>query len=277
MSILATRFARLSGYANGSEPLTEQQLRRAAPSVFAESAHESRSERYTCIPTIEVIRGLGREGFMPFMACQARTRDESKTGHAKHMLRFRHASRLAGADEANEIILINSHDGSTSYQMLAGVFRFVCQNGLVVGNVIDDIRVRHSGNIIDNVIEGAYTVLSGFEVVDDSKGELKQTVLSAPEKAAFAAAALPLKYDDDAAPIDASRLLSPHRAADTQDSSLWTTLNVVQENLIRGGQMGRSASGKRASTREVRGIDGNVRINRGLWILAEEMRKLKAA
>jgi hypothetical protein len=38
------------------------------------------------------------------------------------MLRLRHASQINGA-EANEIILLNSHDGTSSYQMLAGQFR----------------------------------------------------------------------------------------------------------------------------------------------------------
>ncbi|EER8463752.1 DUF945 domain-containing protein, partial [Escherichia coli] len=29
-------------------------------------------------------------------------------------------------------ILLNSHDGTSSYQMLPGYFRFVCQNGCAV-------------------------------------------------------------------------------------------------------------------------------------------------
>jgi hypothetical protein len=56
------------------------------------------------------------------------------------MIRLRHASQINGS-EANEIILLNSHDGMSSYQMLAGMFRFVCQNGLVCGDAIADVRV----------------------------------------------------------------------------------------------------------------------------------------
>ena len=66
--------------------------------------------------------------------------------------------------EANEIILINSHDGASSYQMLAGVFRFVCCNGLVCGTVANDIRIPHKGNVQDEVIEGAFRVLDDFEL-----------------------------------------------------------------------------------------------------------------
>jgi hypothetical protein len=71
----------------------------------------------------------------------------------------------------NTIVLLNSHDGSSSYQMLAGCFRFVCSNGMVFGDTHSDIRVRHSGNILDNVIEGAFKVLEGFEQVDDVSTE----------------------------------------------------------------------------------------------------------
>lgn len=44
-------------------PLSDDQIRRVAPSIFADGKHESRSERYTYIPTIEVLRGLRNEGF----------------------------------------------------------------------------------------------------------------------------------------------------------------------------------------------------------------------
>jgi hypothetical protein len=52
--------------------------------------------------------------------------------------------------------------------MLAGVFRFVCCNGLVCGTVANDIRIPHKGNVQDEVIEGAFRVLDDFEAVDAS-------------------------------------------------------------------------------------------------------------
>jgi len=54
-----------------------------------------------------------------------------------------------------------------------------------------------------------------------------------------------------------------------------TTRTQVQENVIRGGQPGRSAQGRRLQTRPVGSIDRGVSLNRALWMLAEEMRKLK--
>lgn len=63
------------------------------------------------------------------MACRTRVRDESKREHTKHILRLRHTGQILDK-EASEIILLNSHDGSSSYQMMGGKFRFVCANFL---------------------------------------------------------------------------------------------------------------------------------------------------
>lgn len=273
---LASRFSRNQSARRSDNPLSDAEIMEIAPSIFADVKHESRSDRYTCIPTIDVLRGLQKQGFSPFMVCQTRTRDDEKRGHAKHMIRMRHASQI-NASEANEIVLLNSHDGSSSYQMIAGVFRFVCSNGMVCGDTQSDIRVRHTGDIVDNVIEGAFHVLEGFEQVDGQRDGMKALTLNPGEQAAFANAALALKYETDIAPapITETQLLRPNRQADSA-GDLWTTFNRVQENMIRGGLRGRSAVGKRITTREVTGIDQNIKLNRALWVLAEEMRKLKA-
>jgi hypothetical protein len=121
-------------------------MRHAAPSIFAEGKHASRSARYTYIPTIDVLHGLKREGFEPFMVAQGQSRVEGKTEYTKHMIRMRHAGQVRPARGERDH-LINSHDGASSYQMLAGMFRFVCCNGLVVGEVVEDIRIPHKGNI----------------------------------------------------------------------------------------------------------------------------------
>jgi len=118
---LATRFASSTRVLRSELPLTEDQMRRTAPSIFAAGKHASRSERYTYIPTIDVLRGLKREGFEPFMVAQGFSRIEGKTEYTKHLIRMRHAGQVSTKPEANEIILINSHDGASSYQLLSGV------------------------------------------------------------------------------------------------------------------------------------------------------------
>jgi hypothetical protein len=174
-------------------PLSDDQIRRVAPSIFAEGKHVSRSERYSYIPTAAVLTELRKEGFQPFMVCQTRVRDECKREHTKHMLRLRHASQINNrATEANEIILLNSHDGTSSYQMLAGMFRFVCQNGLVCGDTVADVRVPHKGDVAGQVIEGAYAVLHGFDQAQASRDAMQAIALHGGEAEVFARAALAL-------------------------------------------------------------------------------------
>ena len=277
---LASRFAPSTHVLRSETPLGEDQMRRAAPSIFAAGKHASRSDRYTYIPTIEVLRGLAREGFQPFMVAQGKSRVEGKTEFTKHMIRMRHAGQVTARQEANEIILINSHDGASSYQMLAGVFRFVCCNGLVVGEISNDIRIPHKGNIQGEVIEGAFRVLDDFEAVDASADAMKAITLQPQEQRAFGTAALALRFGErheglPPAPVTADQLIEPRRPED-QGPSLWTTFQRIQENVTQGGLRGRTATGRRMRTREVASIERGVSLNRALWMLAEEMRKLKA-
>lgn len=86
----------------------------AAPSIFALERAPSRSARYTCIPTIDVLRGLAGEGFAPFLVAQGRTRDPARGEFTRHLVRLRQAGAIGGAD-ANEVILVNSHDGASCY------------------------------------------------------------------------------------------------------------------------------------------------------------------
>ena len=275
--MLASRFASRSPVLRSDSPLSDDQIHRVAPSIFAEAPHESRSQRYAYIPTATVLTELRKEGFQPFMVTQTRTRHEDRRDYTKHMIRLRHASQINARGEANEIILLNSHDGTSSYQMLAGMFRFVCSNGLVCGGTVADVRVPHKGDVAGQVIEGAYQVLHGFDRALESRESMQAITLEEGEAEVFARAALSLKYDDPdkPAPITESQILMPRRFDDRRPD-LWSVFNRTQENLTKGGLHGRSANGRRQQTRPVQGIDSDIRLNRALWLLADGLRQLKA-
>lgn len=270
-------FASRSPVLRSDSPLSDDQIHRVAPSIFAEAPHESRSQRYAYIPTATVLTELRKEGFQPFMVTQTRTRHEDRRDFTKHMIRLRHASQINARGEANEIILLNSHDGTSSYQMLAGMFRFVCSNGLVCGDTVADVRVPHKGDVAGQVIEGAYQVLHGFDRALESRESMQAITLDEGEAEVFARAALSLKYDDPdkPAPITESQILMPRRFDDRRPD-LWSVFNRTQENLTKGGLHGRSANGRRQQTRPVQGIDSDIRLNRALWLLADGLRQLKA-
>ena len=113
---LASKFRSFTS-TRSAYPLSDEEIVRVAPSIFAEGKHQSRSQRYAYIPTSDVLKGLRNEGFQPFMVCQTRVRDESRHEYTKHMIRLRHATQITGR-EANEIILLNSHDGTVRTRCL---------------------------------------------------------------------------------------------------------------------------------------------------------------
>ncbi|MEG5680142.1 DUF932 domain-containing protein [Enterobacter asburiae] len=267
---LASCFGRMNQIRR-DRPLTNDELMLHVPSVFGADKHESRSDRYTYIPTITLLDSLKQEGFEPFFACQTRVRDQSKREHTKHMLRLRREGQITGK-QVPEIILLNSHDGSSSYQMLPGLFRAVCQNGLICGESFGEVRVPHKGNVVEKVIEGAYEVLGIFDRVEEKRDAMQSLVLSPPAQQAFATAALTYRFGEEHQPVTASQILTPRRYEDRQDD-LWSVFNRCQENLLKGGLPGRTARGKRSHTRAVKGIDGDVKLNRALWVMAEELQQ----
>lgn len=280
-------------------PLTLETLRNLAPSAFATEAHESRSDRYAYIPTSEVITALIKEGFQPFKATQSRSRIAGKTEFTKHMIRFRHPDAMENirvGDSVPEIILINSHDGTSCYKISAGIFRFVCSNGLIVADsTVASLNVYHKGNIIHNVIEGSFEIVRNSNKAFAKVNEWSGLMLTEGEQKAFAAAAHELRFADAEGvvntPITSDQLLVPFRREDASPASvrlpkpdLWHTLNTVQEAVIKGGLTARNHgidpntgrwNNRRVTTREVRGIDQDSRLNRSLWTLAERMAELK--
>lgn len=262
-------------------PMDDAQIHAQAPSVFAERAHDSRSARYTYIPTAAALAGLRAEGFEVWAAMQSRSRNADRRAHTKHLLRLRHCSapsfKLPG-DVVPEIILLNSHDGSSSYQLFAGMFRLVCTNGLIVGqNISEAVRVPHKGDIGQQVIEGAYRVLDQTREVTHAIEQMQGQSLHAGQQQAFARAALSLRYGSaDRSPISTDQVLAVRRDEDAADT-VWTTFNRVQEALVNGGLRARSLQGRRQTTRAINGIDQNVSLNRALWTLAAELLRLTQA
>lgn len=100
-------------------------------------------------------------------------------------------------------------------------------NGMVCGDSFGEIRVPHLGNVVENVIEGAYEVLGIFDRVADSRDEMKSIMLQPPEQYIFASAALEYKYDGQHVPVTSEDVLRIRRAED-QPNDLWTTYQRIQ-------------------------------------------------
>ena len=271
-----------SSYGRKQQPLSDEQLKLIAPSVFANHASQTTSSQYSFIPTIEVVKGLKNEGWEPVWASEQRTRKESREGYQKHMIRLRHKSNMLSHDNVGdssvELVLTNAHDGTAAYALHAGVFRKVCSNGLVVGDeTFSAMKVRHVGAAVPEVIEASYKVLDEVPEIEGAVREMLDTQLNEEERRAFAKSAVRLKWENEEdQPIRSEQLLRPRRYGD-DGMDLYTTYNVIQENLLRGGLRGRTKQRRFTRTREVKSINENIRLNKALWTLSKELQRLKGA
>ena len=269
-------------------PLTMDDIARRAPSALATRPYDRMSARYTYVPTLGVIEAMIAAGFQPFSAVQSRTRVPGKGDFTKHLIRFRHqdvAQSLVVGDVIPEVVLINSHDGTSAYKLIAGLYRLVCCNGMIVSDAeIDAINITHKGNVVCDVIEGSLKLIADTQKSLGTVQNWTRLQLTDSEQNAFAESAHTLRFADAngkvTTPITPAQLLAPRRRDDV-GSDLWRTFNRVQENVIAGGlsAVQRNADGRRirrVSTRRINGIDQDVRLNRALWELATKMAELKA-
>ena len=261
-------------------------LQRIAPSIFTTAGAVGTSEKYKHISTIEVVQGLMNEGFMPVKATQNRTRRTDKAPFTKHMLRFRHIDSVPTVSGLfPELVLVNSHDGLSSYRLMAGLYRLICSNGLVAGDTFKQVRVRHQGDVVGNVIDGTYEIMKEAKQLLEHAEHMGSVGLTKPEKMIFAEVVHQLRFDGDSSlakeAIKPEQFLKPRRYQENGKNDLFTVFNVVQENTIKGGLRGwaRDDKGyaKRVTTREIKSIDQNNSLNRALWTLAEKMMQLRGA
>jgi len=256
-----------------SQFLDEVQLEKLAPSIFATGGSEHTSSRYGFIPTIEVVRGLNNAGFKPVTTFQSRTLNKERKNFVKHVIRFRHQDATEVGGLLPEIVLVNSHDGTTSYQLRSGVYRLVCSNGMIVGDEIFCRRVKHQGNVVERVVEAANDLIEIVPISVQKAIEWQNIPLSRDAQHAYAEIASTLKWQEGEALVAPTKLLEPRRTQDTKND-LWTTFNVVQENIIRGGIRYRTEDHQRQRTRPVNSVGENVRLNTALWALTEKMAQL---
>lgn len=242
----------------------------------AVAPHHSRTEKYQQIPTIEVVDALIQNGWVPVQAQQGDTRKEDRQGFQKHMIRMTNPNLHMG-DEMVDLVLLNSHDGSSSYQVRAGVYRLVCANGMVVGTDLCGMNVRHMGFEPQDVIDASFEVVDSAERIAGSIADLKAIELSPQERYAYGTAASELLYSEKVRPEAAEMVKNPIRRADN-NGTLWGTFNAVQENWTRGRTRYRRKKDNRlVKNRAPRSVEGNVKLNQALWTLTEKMAELRTA
>lgn len=253
-------------------PLTLDQIRHVAPAVFAEGPHQSRGERYLYVPTIEPLQAMMKQGWSVYEARQQRSRKEDRDPYTKHMLRLRRENdphfKVALGQDIPEVILINAHDGTARYHLRAGIFRFVCSNGMMVGNTLAGFSIIHTKSSTTNleVLEaGERVVTEKFPVMVEQRERMMAKVIDGDVQYSLATTALKLRYGSTMPPFQPSELLACRREED-RDPTVWNILNRIQENVLNGGWETRSVMfGRRSMVRPVERVSAVVQVNAGLW------------
>lgn len=262
-------------------------LKALVPSIFETSHSYKVSDRYQQIATFEIVKAMQESGWKITKAMQSHSKSDS---HAKHMLRFRSSDiQPILGDLFPEVVLVNSHDGTSTYQLRAGIYRLVCSNGLVLGTDQFCERVRHFGkNIPELVAEGAARIISQLPHITEKVISLSQTAINPMGERVFAIRAIDARLDADISDEEKQReigqldtrgiyrgfylpqLLSPRRTED-KPKTIWNVLNTIQEKMIRGGIHG----GKnRRNIRAIKSVDRDIALNTSLFSIAEDLQKM---
>ena len=243
-----------------------------APAIFATSpAPTIKSPKYQFTPTFEVIEHMQDMGYVLTGVKQSKSNVDLRKNWGIHITRFQHPDLYIkdpqGMIEARpEVVLINSHDGTRPIQFEMGLFRLVCENGLVIKDRdMGSFRERHTKlnfqevkNLMDEKVSGLQEVVGKI-----SQWNMKEMTDKQRFNFAMDALALRIGTDRQAEQYEIMDILTAKRKVDEQPT-LWHTFNTVQENLIKGGFQ--------LNNRQARAINNPVEdfnLNQGLWQLAD--------
>jgi len=257
-------------------PLNTAQLMDQAPALFTEEPHFDVSDKYHFIPTIDVINEIKKNNWYPVSVSEASVRDIGKEGYQQHLVKFRHFDDLLHPqDNAVELLLFNSHDRSKSFTISAGIYRFVCSNGLVIADsVFESYKIKHLGDRENDVATAVASITAIKPKLMEKIEKLESIELTQLEKESFARSAIPLRFDKHLQ-VDHTDLLIPHREEDDKND-IYTVLNILNENLLRGNIAGfNKNTGRRFTSKEITSISKDVDVNQGLWDIAERIYSIK--
>lgn len=274
--------------------LTREVVQRMAPSVFGTHEREGLSNKYQQYPTVKVMDKLDEEGWKVVKAQEQRVNVVGRTGFQKHLLRFRNINDINNLEtgkkvgsEFFEIVLTNSHDGTSCYSISAGLYRLVCSNGLVVGSESFGVTLRHMGNTPKEVFHASMKIANQMPRLMDGVNRMKAVNLSEVEQNEFARKAYNLKWDEkpvvkelvdefgyrktkESTVFNPGLLLAPRRYEDNKQD-LWSVFNRVQENMVKGSYRRLPTNNGRRAIRSIASINENLRVNKALWNLADEV------
>jgi hypothetical protein len=266
--------------------LSRAEILDKAPAAFAPAPAPTTSGRYGHIDTTQAMNILEGLGYGVTQAAQKRPRKSENKMFTEHLLAFAPRDDRFQGEFRAEIVLYNSHNGTSSLKLFAGCYRFICSNGLVAGDGFEAVA-RHSLTNAETFAGMVGDIAQELPALVDRVEQLKARTMSPAAAWEYGAQAARLRWNDAGKVEDwdtargafyDDRTINDMVAArryDDQGLNAWAVLNRVQENTIRGGASilsitDKAPAGKYRKARPVGSVSDNVKINRALWNQAEQ-------
>ena len=259
---------------NSDQFLSNSEIRQIAPSVFTDKPSSNVSQHYTHIPTSRVIEDMRTLGWDVVDAKQFKARHGQ--GTQKHLVVFRNPDVVVNGEDGDtvwpQILLTNSHDGKNAFQFQAGLFRLVCDNGLVISTQdFEKVKMRHMGYTFEELQEQIRTMVERLPLTVESMNKMKQIRLNEEQMVEFATRALETRFDEkqmNRINIDVTQLLEVDRDEDKGDD-VWVVFNRIQEKLLNG-DFNYITGNKSRKARKIKNFQQDARVNSELFDLALE-------
>ncbi len=259
-----------------SEFLSKKELREICPVIFAEKASDEVSKHYTHIPTSKVIDDMATLGWGVVDAKSVKARKNSTKGYQKHLVVFRNNDVVINGEDGDtvfpQVLLTNSHDGKNAFTFTAGLFRMVCENGLVISTTqFEDVKMRHMGYTFEELQVKIKGMVEKLPLTVESMNKMKNIELNEKKAVEFAKKALTTRFNEKEMKrikINIKDILTPVRVEDS-GKDLWSIFNVVQEKVI-DGDFTYIAGGKVRKARQIKNFRQDQKVNKELFELALE-------
>lgn len=254
--------------------LSAQEIKEKASSIYTMTPAVHLSANYTHIPTSQVIDDMEKLGWNVTDVKQVKAKKGE--GYQKHLVVFRNNDVVINGEDGDvvfpQILLTNSHDGKSAFLFQAGLFRLMCENGLVVSTQdFENVRIRHLGYTFEELQEQIKGMVERLPLTVESLNKMKSTVLDKDTTIEFALKALESRFTADQIKefnINVEKFITPTRKEDT-GKDLWSVFNVIQEKIIEG-DFEYMIGTKIRKARKIKNFKMDLDVNRKLFEIANE-------
>jgi hypothetical protein len=255
---------------------SSNELRSLAPSIFTQTGASGVSEKYSHISTDKVISDMETLGWGVVDAKEVKAR--KNIGFQKHLVVFRNPDVVINGADGDQvfpqILLTNSHDGKNSFTFTPGLFRMICENGLVVATEqFADFKVRHMGYDFEALQTTIRAIVESLPLTVESMNKMKEIQLGEEQILALAKSLLELRVegtDNTFGEVAIEQVLHPQRNQD-YGNGLWEVFNRVQENIMEGNFSYLTVRGRSRQARKIKNFKQDLDLNKAMFNKALEL------